>query len=80
MFPIDHNHVLLGRLNRHTQMHTRVESLLAMVEDAERDCERADAAERRVIEGRCQMGNEALTAWAERGVEKQTVLGQAEPE
>ena len=71
---------MLERLNRHPQMRTRVESLLAVVEDAAGDCERADAAERRVIEELRQMGNEALTAWAERGVEKQTVLGQAEPD
>ena len=80
MFPTDRDPVLLERLNRHPQMRTRVESLLAVVEDAEGDCERADAAERRVIEELRQMGNEALTAWAERGVEKQTVLGQAEPD
>ena len=70
----------MERLNRHPQMRTRVESLLAVVEDAEGDCERADAAERRVIEELRQMGNEALTAWAERGVEKQAVLAQAEPD
>jgi len=80
MFPTDRDQVLLERLNRHPQMRTRVESLLAVVEDAEGDCERADAAERRVIEELRQMGNEALTAWAERGVEKQAVLAQAEPE
>jgi hypothetical protein len=45
---------------------------LAVVEDAEGDGERADAAEQRVIEERRQMGHEALTGWAERGVEKQT--------
>lgn len=80
MFPTDRDPVLLERLNRHPQMRTRVESLLAVVEDAEGDCERADAAERRVIEELRQMGNEALTAWAERGVERQAALAQAEPE
>ena len=80
MFPTDRDQVLLERLNRHPQMRTRVESLLAVVEDAEGDCERADAAERRVIEERRQRGNEALTAWAERGVEKRVALAQAEPD
>jgi hypothetical protein len=80
MFPTDRDQVLLERLKRHPQMRTRVESLLAVVEDAEGDGERADAAERRVIEELRQMGNEALTAWAERGVEKQAVLAQAEPD
>ena len=60
-------------------MRTRVESLLAVVEDAAGDREQADAAERRVIEELRQMGNEALTSWAECGVEKQTGLAQVEP-
>jgi len=33
-----------------------------------------------VIEELRQMGNEALTAWAERGVEKSAALAQAEPD
>ena len=49
------------------------------MEDAAGDREQADAAERRVIEELRQMGNEALTAWAECGVEKQTGLAQVEP-
>ncbi len=49
MFPTDRDQILWDRLNRHPQMRTRVESLLAVVEDAEGDCEQADAAERRVI-------------------------------
>lgn len=57
-----------------------MESLLAVVEDAAGDWERADAAERRVIEELRQMGNEALTTWAERGVEKSIVGAQAEPD
>jgi hypothetical protein len=61
-------------------MRARVESLLAVVEDAAGDCERTDAAERRLIEELRQMGHEALTAWAERGVEKQTQLATEEPD
>ena len=68
------------RLNRHPQLRARVESLLAVVEDAEGDCEQADAAERRVIEELRQLGNEVLTARAERGVEKQAVVARGEPE
>ena len=79
MFPTDRDQVLLERLNRHPQMRTRVESLLAVVEDAAGDCEQANVAERRVIEELRQMGNEALTAWAERGLEKQTELARVEP-
>lgn len=61
-------------------MRARVESRLAVVEDAAGDCERADAAERRMIEGLRQMGHEALTAWAERGVEKRTRVATEEPD
>ena len=78
MLTTDRDRVLLERLNRHPPMRARVESLLAVVEDAAGDCGRADAAERRMIEELRQMGHEALTAWAERGVEKQTQLATEE--
>ena len=78
MLTTDRDQVLLELLNRHPQMRARVESLLAVVEDAAGDCERADAAERRMIEELRQMGHEALTAWAERGVEKQTQVATEE--
>jgi hypothetical protein len=80
MLTIDRDQVLLERLNRHPHLRARMESLLAVVEDAAGDCQKADAAERRVIEELRQMGSDALTAWAERGVEKQAVLAQAEPD
>jgi hypothetical protein len=76
----DCDRVLFERLNRYPHLRSRMESLLAVVEDAEGDYEKANVAERRVIEELRQMGNEALTAWAERGVEKQTVWAQAELE
>ncbi len=80
MLTTDRDRILLERLNRHPHLRARMESLLAVVEDAAGDCQKADAAERRVIEELRQMGNDALTAWAERGVEKQAALAQAEPE
>jgi hypothetical protein len=78
MLTTDRDQILLERLNRHPLLRTRMEGLLAVVEDAEGDCERADAAERRVIDELRQMGNDALTAWAERGVEKSVGVAQAE--
>jgi hypothetical protein len=80
MLTLDRNETLIERLDRHPVLRNRVESLLRVVENAEGDGEKADAAERRMIEELRQMGNEALTAWAERGVDKQTVLAQAEPD
>lgn len=68
---------LVRKLKRHPVLWARVESLLAVVEDAAGDLEKADAAEKRVIEELRQMGNEALTAWAERGVEKSTPGAEA---
>lgn len=68
------------RLNRHPQLRARVESLLAVVEDAAGDCEKADAAERRIIEELRQLGNDMLTAWAERSVEQHSSVAQAKPE
>jgi hypothetical protein len=80
MLTLDRNETLIERLDRHPVLRSRVESLLRVVEDAEGDCEKADAAERRMIEELRQRGSEALTAWAERGVEKQTVFAQTEPD
>ena len=79
MLVTDPDQMLLERLNRHPLLRARVENLLGVVEDAAGDCEKADAVERRVIEELRQMGNEALTAWAERGVEKSAAMAQAEP-
>jgi ABC-type nitrate/sulfonate/bicarbonate transport system substrate-binding protein len=80
MLTRDRDVELSERLNRHPQLRARVESLLAVVEDAAGDCAQADAAERRVIEELRRMGNDVLTAWAERGVEKHSAAAQAEPE
>ena len=56
--------------DRDQKLRTRLENLLAVVENATGDCEKADAAERRMIEELRQMGNnEALVAWAECGIE-----------
>ena len=80
MLTTDRDRMLLERLNRHPHLRTRMESLLAVVEDAAGDCAKADAAERRVIDELRQMGNDVLTAWAERGVEKSVGVAQMEPD
>lgn len=78
MSAIDRDQVLCERLNRHPLLRARVESLLEVVENAAGECEKADVVERQVIKELRQMGNEALTAWAERGVEKSVGVAQAE--
>ena len=70
----------LQRLNDHPILRARVESLLGVVEDAAGDLEKADAAERRVIEELRQMGNEALTAWAQSGIARCVAQAQEERE
>jgi hypothetical protein len=80
MSAIDRDLVLCERLNRHPRWRARVESRLAVVEDAAGDGEKADAAERRMIEELRQLGHDALTAWAEHGVEKRVAVAQAEPD
>jgi hypothetical protein len=72
--------VLLQRVNRHPLLRARFESLLGVVEDAGGDLEKADAAERRVIEELRQMGNEVLTEWARGGVEKCEAQAREEPD
>ena len=67
---------LLQRINRHPLLRARVESLLGVVEDAGGDLEKADAAERRVIEELRQMGNEVLTEWARGGIDKCAALAR----
>lgn len=79
MLVTDRDLMWLERLNRHPILRARMESLLCVVEDAAGDLEKADAAERRVIEELRQMGNEALAAWAERGVEKSVAAARVEP-
>jgi hypothetical protein len=52
------------RLRDHPELRAKMESLLAVVENAAGDVEKAAEAERRVTEELRQMGHEALQAWA----------------
>lgn len=58
------NSSLEARLNAHPYLRARIEELLGIVEDAEGDVQKADEAERRVIEELRQLGHELLTDWA----------------
>ena len=64
------NRSLEARLSDHPELRTKVEALLAVVENAAGDVEKAAEAERRVTEELRQLGNEALHAWARRQVER----------
>lgn len=54
------------RLNRHPELKAKIESLLSVVENAEGDLVKANAAEQRVIEEIRQLGQAALQGWATR--------------
>lgn len=51
------------RLQSHPILRKRVESLLDVVENASGDVEKANEAEKQVIENLQQMGKEALQTW-----------------
>ncbi len=63
---------LFDALNRNPALKARAEGLIEVVENAGGDIIKAADAEQRVIEELRQMGNDALTAWANKRVEKCT--------
>lgn len=58
------NRSLDARLEAHPHLKARVEELLGIVEDAAGEVQKADEAERRVIEALRQLGHELLQDWA----------------
>ncbi len=60
------------RLDKHPQIKQRFETLLDIVEDADGDLDKANAAEERVIQELQQIGREAIEHWAKAKEEKQT--------
>jgi hypothetical protein len=63
---------LAQRLHQHPHLRTKVEELLAVVENAEGDLASANAAEQRVIEEIQKLGQAALQSWANRQNQQQT--------
>ena len=57
---------LEDRLRDHPELRVKIESLLAVVENAAGDVEKAEEAERRGTEELRQLGNEALHGWGGR--------------
>ena len=58
------------RLREHPELRAKMESLLAVVENAAGDVEKVAEAERRVTEELRQLGNEALHGWARRQAQR----------
>ncbi len=62
------------RLTAHPQLLSRIEALLNVVENITGDIEQADLAEQQVIEEVRQIGQQALSSWAECQHQKQLKL------
>jgi hypothetical protein len=57
------------RLKEYPELKTKIETMLAIIENAGGDVEQAAEAERRIIEELRQMGNEVLHGWASSATE-----------
>src|SRR5205085_3935903 len=66
-------------LKKKTELKTKIETLLGIIENDGGDIEKAAEAERRIIEELRQMGNEVLHGWARRQQEKKEQEYNAKP-
>ena len=71
---------LLRRLNQYPEMKAKMENLLGIIENAGGDVEKADEAERRIIEELRRMGNEVLQSWTRQQQGKKEEEYQAKAE
>jgi hypothetical protein len=67
------------RLKAYPELKAKIEAMLAIIENAGGDVEKAAEAERRIIEELRQMGNEVLHSWARRQQEKKEEEYNAQP-
>ena len=58
------------RLKEYPELKAKIEAMLAIIENAGGDVEKAAEAEQRIIEEMRQMGNEVLHSWARRQQQK----------
>ena len=68
--PLINQSSLEERLKEYPELKTKIETMLAIIENAGGDVEKAAAAERRIIEELRQMGNEVFHSWARRQQQK----------
>ena len=69
----------LRRLREYPELKAKIETLLAIIENAGGDVEKAAEAERRSIEGMRKMGNEVMHSWARHQQQKKEAEYQAKP-
>jgi hypothetical protein len=67
------------RLKAYPELKTKVETMLAIIENAGGAVEKAAAAERRIIEELRQIGSEVLHGWARRQQQKKEEEYNAKP-
>jgi len=67
------------RLREYPELKAKIEAMLAIIENAGGDVEKAAEAERRIIEELRQMGNEVLHGWARRQQQKKEEENKAKP-
>ena len=67
------------RLKEYPELKAKLEAMLAIIENAGGDVEKAAEAERRIIEELRQMGNEVLHGWARRQQQKKEEEYKAKP-
>ena len=70
---------LEGRLKDYPELKAKIEAMLAIIENAGGDVEKAAEAEQRIIEEMRQVGHEALHSWARRQQQKKEDEYQAQP-
>ena len=70
---------LVERLKEYPELKAKIEAMLAIIENAGGDVEKAAEAEQRIIEEMRQMGNEVLHSWARRQQQKKEDEYQAQP-
>ena len=83
VFPTSRNLInqpsLEERQKEYPELKTKIETMLAIIENAGGDVEKAAEAERRIIEELRQMGNEVLHSWARRQQQKMEEEYDAKP-
>lgn len=70
---------LIQRLKEYPELKAKIENMLAIIENAGGDVEKANEAERQIIEELRQMGNEVLHSWARRQQQKKEEEYQRQP-
>ena len=69
----------LRRLREYPELKAKIETLLAIIENAGGDVEKAAEAERRIVEEMRKMGNEVMHSWARHQQQKKEAEYQAKP-